>query len=165
MQPPEVFCREGVLKNCAEFTGKHLCRNLLFLKSCRSETPEKWGWRTPLVPASTSVETQWLKYQSDIEQCPDEKRFCVKENLKIKRIQFALKWTILKRKSSEVPGALGQMGGLLNWILLQLSPFVHYLSISKFLTPKHVISITQKHNLFKKVVPLKAPFAKELYRK
>ena len=62
------------------------------------------------MPASASVETQWLKYQSDVEQCPDEKRFCVKENLKIKRIQFALKWTILKRKSSEVPRGPGANG-------------------------------------------------------
>ena len=29
-QLPEVFCKKGVLKNFAKFTGKHLCQ-LLFL--------------------------------------------------------------------------------------------------------------------------------------
>ena len=27
---PEVFCRKGVLKNFAKFTGKHLCQSLFF---------------------------------------------------------------------------------------------------------------------------------------
>ena len=27
---PEVFCKEGVLKNFANFTGKHLCQSLFF---------------------------------------------------------------------------------------------------------------------------------------
>ena len=29
---PEVFCRKGVLRNCAKFTGKHLCQRLYFNK-------------------------------------------------------------------------------------------------------------------------------------
>ena len=29
---PEVFCKKGVLKNFAKFTGKHLCQSLLFNK-------------------------------------------------------------------------------------------------------------------------------------
>ena len=29
---PEVFCKKGVLKNFAKFTGKHLCRSLFFNK-------------------------------------------------------------------------------------------------------------------------------------
>ena len=29
---PEVFCKKGVLKNVAKFTGKHLCQSLLFNK-------------------------------------------------------------------------------------------------------------------------------------
>ena len=29
---PEVFCKKGVLKNFAKFTGKHLCQNLFFNK-------------------------------------------------------------------------------------------------------------------------------------
>ena len=28
----EVFCRKGVLRNFEKFTGKHLCRGLLFNK-------------------------------------------------------------------------------------------------------------------------------------
>ena len=27
---PEVFCKKGVLKNFAKFTGKHLCQSLFF---------------------------------------------------------------------------------------------------------------------------------------
>ena len=30
--PPEVFCKKGVLRNFAEFTGKHLCQSLFFIK-------------------------------------------------------------------------------------------------------------------------------------
>ena len=30
--PPEVFCKKGVLRNFAKFTGKHLCESLLFNK-------------------------------------------------------------------------------------------------------------------------------------
>ena len=29
---PEVFCKNGVLRNFAKFTGKHLCQNLFFNK-------------------------------------------------------------------------------------------------------------------------------------
>ena len=28
MQPPEVFCKKGVLRNFAKFAGKHLCQRL-----------------------------------------------------------------------------------------------------------------------------------------
>ena len=31
-QPPEVFCKKGVLRNLAKFTGKHLCQSLFFNK-------------------------------------------------------------------------------------------------------------------------------------
>ena len=31
-QPPEVLCKKGVLKNFAEFSGKHLYRSLFFIK-------------------------------------------------------------------------------------------------------------------------------------
>ena len=31
-QPPEVFCKKGVLKNFAKFTGKQLCQSLFFNK-------------------------------------------------------------------------------------------------------------------------------------
>ena len=29
---PEVFCKKGVLRNFAKFTGKHLCQRLFFKK-------------------------------------------------------------------------------------------------------------------------------------
>ena len=29
-QPPEVFCKKGVLKSYAKFRGKHLCQSLFF---------------------------------------------------------------------------------------------------------------------------------------
>ena len=29
---PEVFCKKGVLKNFAKFTGKHLCQSFLLIK-------------------------------------------------------------------------------------------------------------------------------------
>ena len=35
-QPPEVFCKKGVLRNCVKFTEKHLCQSL-FLKK-KTET-------------------------------------------------------------------------------------------------------------------------------
>ena len=31
-QPPEVFCKKGVLRNFAKFTGKYLCQSLFFNK-------------------------------------------------------------------------------------------------------------------------------------
>ena len=31
-QPPEVYCRKGVLKSFAKFTWKHLCQSLFFNK-------------------------------------------------------------------------------------------------------------------------------------
>ena len=33
-QPPEVFCKNGVLRNFAKFSGKHLCESLFFNKAC-----------------------------------------------------------------------------------------------------------------------------------
>ena len=30
---PEVFCKKGVLRNFAKFTGKHLCQSLFFNKN------------------------------------------------------------------------------------------------------------------------------------
>ena len=30
-QPPEVFCKKGVVKNFANFTGKHLCWSLFLI--------------------------------------------------------------------------------------------------------------------------------------
>ena len=63
----EVFCRKGVLRNFAKFTGKHLCQNLVFNKvadlkkeslaqvfSCEFFKISKntFFHRTPLVAAS-----------------------------------------------------------------------------------------------------------------
>ena len=31
-QPSQVFCKKGVLRNIAKFTGKHLCQSLFFIK-------------------------------------------------------------------------------------------------------------------------------------
>ena len=31
-QGPEVFCKKGVLRNFAKFTGKHLCQSLFLNK-------------------------------------------------------------------------------------------------------------------------------------
>ena len=28
-QPPEMFCKKGVLRNFAKFTEKHLCQSLI----------------------------------------------------------------------------------------------------------------------------------------
>ena len=42
---PEVFCKKGVLRNYAKFTGKHLCQSLFFNKVAGLE-------RTPLMAAS-----------------------------------------------------------------------------------------------------------------
>ena len=32
MQPSEVFCKKGVLRNFAKFIGKHMCQSLFFNK-------------------------------------------------------------------------------------------------------------------------------------
>ena len=32
---PEVFCKKGVLRNFAKFTGKHMCQSLFFNKVAR----------------------------------------------------------------------------------------------------------------------------------
>ena len=31
LQPPEVFCKKGILRNFAKFTGKYLCQSLLLI--------------------------------------------------------------------------------------------------------------------------------------
>ena len=31
-QPPEVFCKKGILRNFAKFTGEHPCQRLFFSK-------------------------------------------------------------------------------------------------------------------------------------
>ena len=39
---PEVFCKKGVLKNFAKFTGKHLCKRLFFNKVAGSLKKSLW---------------------------------------------------------------------------------------------------------------------------
>ena len=59
---PGVFCRKGVLRNFAKFTGKHLCQSLFFNKketlvqvfSCEfcEISKNTFSYRTPLVATS-----------------------------------------------------------------------------------------------------------------
>ena len=35
---PEVFCKKGVLRSFAKFTGKHLCQSFLFIKVAEKAT-------------------------------------------------------------------------------------------------------------------------------
>ena len=52
---PEVFCKKGVLRKIAKFTGKPLCQSLFFIKSAglRPEISKSTFFhRTPLVAAS-----------------------------------------------------------------------------------------------------------------
>ena len=80
-QPPEVFCTKGILRNFANFTGKHLCQSLFVneVAGLRPATLLKKGsgkgvflWnlrnfkehllcRTPLVAASESPYPAWIK--------------------------------------------------------------------------------------------------------
>ena len=46
-QRPEVFCKKGVLRHFAKFTGKHLCQSLFNKVACL-----RLFYRTPLVAAS-----------------------------------------------------------------------------------------------------------------
>ena len=42
----EVFCQKGFHKNCAKFTGKHLCRSLFFkVTGWKPETIKSSHWR------------------------------------------------------------------------------------------------------------------------
>ena len=48
-QPPEVFCKKGVLRNFAKFTGKHLCQSFFFNKVSGPRTAtllKKRLWRS-----------------------------------------------------------------------------------------------------------------------
>ena len=79
---PDVFCKKGVLRNFAKFTGKHLCQSIFFNKVAdRSATLlKKRLWhrcfpvnfakflrtpffhRTPLVAASIIIRFEFLSY-------------------------------------------------------------------------------------------------------
>ena len=69
---PEVFCKKGVLRNFAKFTGKHLCQSLFFKKetlvqifSCKFCEISKniFFYRTP--PAADSVVKRNTKHKKD----------------------------------------------------------------------------------------------------
>ena len=61
---PEVFCKKGVLRNFAKFTGKHLCQRLFFNKkeslaqvfSCKfcEISKNTFFYRTPSVAGSVN---------------------------------------------------------------------------------------------------------------
>ena len=66
-QAPEVFCKKGVLRNFAKFTGKHLCQSLFFNKVAGLRPVFMWilrnfleqlFYRTPLVAASETYYQQ-----------------------------------------------------------------------------------------------------------
>ena len=48
-QPPEVFCKKGVLRNFAKFTGKHLCQSLFFNKVAGGAFFTEHVWATAYV--------------------------------------------------------------------------------------------------------------------
>ena len=64
---PEVFCKRGVLRNFAKFTGKHLCQSLIFNKKetavqvfpCQfcEISNNAFSYGTPLVDASMLLES------------------------------------------------------------------------------------------------------------
>ena len=80
-QPPEVFCKKGVLRNFAKFAGKHLYRGLFLNKvaglrpatllkreilahvfSCKfcENYKNTFSYKTPPVAASESIQTSCL---------------------------------------------------------------------------------------------------------
>ena len=52
-QPPEVFCKKGILKYFANFTGKHLCWSLL--QACDFIKKRLQHWCIPVKFLRTSV--------------------------------------------------------------------------------------------------------------
>ena len=46
---PEVFCKKGVFRNFAKFTGKHLCQSFFLNKEISKNT---FSYRAPPVAAS-----------------------------------------------------------------------------------------------------------------
>ena len=59
---PEVFCKKGVLKGFAKFTGKHLCQSPLFNKVAGLQACNfilKNEHRTPLVAAAFVISSKW----------------------------------------------------------------------------------------------------------
>ena len=59
-QPPEVFRKKGVPRHFANFTGKHLCQNLLFNKVADQRKYFRGGGRSKKTP-SLKIVTAILK--------------------------------------------------------------------------------------------------------
>ena len=69
---PKGFCRKGVLRNFAKFTGKHLCQSLFFNKVAGLRLSKNTFFhRKPLVAASaeyfTDNEEGWIKRIREIK--------------------------------------------------------------------------------------------------
>ena len=62
-QPPEVFCKKGVLRNFAKFTGKHLCQSLFFQWSCKKLLKKKPWHRCFPVNFAKFLRTPFVKEQ------------------------------------------------------------------------------------------------------
>ena len=64
---PEVFCKRGVLRNFAKFTGKHLCQSIYFNKEALaqlfsfdfSKFLNTFSYRTSPVAASAADDTAY----------------------------------------------------------------------------------------------------------
>ena len=65
---PELFCKKGVLRNFAKFTGKHLCQSLFFNKETLAQvfscefceiSKNTFFYRTPLVAASACMKNNF----------------------------------------------------------------------------------------------------------
>ena len=66
---PEVFCKKGVLRNFAKFTGKHLCQGLFFNKETLAQvfscefceiSTNNFSYRIPPVAASANTSSEIL---------------------------------------------------------------------------------------------------------
>ena len=70
---PEVFCKKGVLKNFAQFTGKHLCQGLFFNKvaGLRLYSGYTIGHILILIKKPAKFEMSLL-----IDYATDELKFC-----------------------------------------------------------------------------------------
>ena len=92
---PEVFCKNGVLRNFAKFTGKHLCQSLFFNKvagdvavsrcSCWEKgnfilvSEFRYGqtwqfWPSPLSSSIYSTFKEQFSHKTPIERLPLYKR-------------------------------------------------------------------------------------------
>ena len=72
-QPPEVFHKKGVLKNFANFAGKHLCQSLFFNKV--EGPPGDYFWNCGIEQTLTDTETGgallYIKKQLNYKQRTD----------------------------------------------------------------------------------------------